>query len=75
VEPSLREDLEKGGAAAVVVDGVWDAEVQRHGERERFGEAQGMVQELVVSLEHVLVLATALLHECHRIRACQRIYC
>lgn len=63
MERGLGEDLGEGGAAAVVVDRVWDAEVQGHGERERFQVAHGLMPELVVSLEQVLA---TLLCECHR---------
>ena len=66
MERSLSEDLGEGGAAAVVVDRVGDAEDHR------FGEAQGQVPELDVSLEQVLA---ALLHECHRVHvSMSRIY-
>ena len=72
MERSLGEDLGEGGAVvAVAVDRVGDAEVQRHGERHGFGEAQGLVPELDVRLEQVLL--AALLHECHRVHVRARI--
>ena len=60
---NLGEYLGSGGAAAVVVNGVGNADVQSNGEGSGLDVAEGLVQELKMTLEQVLTAVSHSLRE------------